>query len=384
MKTPIYLDNNATTPLDPRVLDAMNPFFTINFGNPASSNHRFGWEAQVAVELAREKIADLINCEPNEIIFTSGTTESNNLVIKGVFEAYNLIGNHFISTQIEHKSVLDCFSYLKSKENIHLSTLPVNKKGSINSDELKAVITDKTIMISTIYANNEIGTVQNIDKIGEISKEKRVLFFSDGAQAVGKIPVDVQKSQIDLLTISGHKLYGPKGIGALFIRRKNPRVKLLPQLHGGGHEKGFRSGTLNVPAIVGLGKACDIAKSEMYEESERLMRLRDNFERRILNELPNSSVNGDIENRLPNVTNLSFSGIKGDQLLKRLKDIAVSSGSACISADSEPSYVLKALGLSDELAFSSIRFGLGRFNTAEEITFAATYVIQTVKDLKNN
>lgn len=384
MKTPIYLDNNATTPLDQRVLDAMIPFFTINFGNPASSNHRFGWEAQAAVDQAREKIADLINCEPNEIVFTSGTTESNNLVIKGVFEAYNLIGNHFISTQIEHKSVLDCFSYLKSKENIHLSTLPVNKKGSLNCDELESVITETTIMICTIYANNEIGTVQNIDKIGEISKDKRVLFFSDGAQAVGKIPVDVQKSQIDLLSISGHKLYGPKGIGALFIRRKNPRVKLLPQLHGGGHEKGFRSGTLNVPAIVGLGKACEIAKSEMKEESERLTRLRDNFEWRILNELPNSSVNGNIEYRLPNVTNFSFSGIKGDQLLKRLKDIAVSSGSACISADSEPSYVLKALGLTDELAFSSIRFGLGRFNTEEEITFAADYVIQTVKDLKNN
>lgn len=360
------------------------PFFTNYFGNPASSNHRFGWEAQAAVEQSREKIADLIHCEPNEIIFTSGTTESNNLVIKGGFEAYRLTGNHFIYSQIEHKSVLDCFSYLKESGHTVQTILRVDNNGLIDLGELNSVITEKTVMISAIYANNEIGTIQDVDGIGEMAKERKVLFFSDAAQAVGKIPVDVQKSKIDLLTISGHKMYGPKGIGALFIRRKNPRVKLLPQLHGGGHEKGFRSGTLNVPAIVGLGKACEIAKNEMESESARLLALRDKLEKTVVNELPNAKVNGNIGNRLPHVTNLSFSGIKGDHLLKNLKDIAVSSGSACISATSEPSYVLKALGLSDELAFSSIRLGLGRFSTEEEVSFAAKYIIQTVKNLMNS
>jgi cysteine desulfurase len=381
VKLPIYMDNHATTPVDPRVLEAMLPFFSERFGNAASRNHIFGWSAEEAVENARGQIAHLIGATPKEIIFTSGATESNNLAIKGAAEMYREKGNHIITQVTEHKAVLDTCKRLE-KYGYEVTYLPVQKDGQIDLDDLRRAITPKTILISIMYANNEIGTIQPVAEIGKIAKEKGVLFHVDGAQAVGKIPVDVQKEGIDLLSFSGHKLYGPKGVGALYVRRKNPRVQLSAILDGGGHERGMRSGTLNVPGIVGLGAACEIAGKEMPEESERLRRLRDRLKERIFAQLDEVFVNGSLTHRLPHNMNISFAYVEGESLLMGINDVAVSSGSACTSATLEPSYVLKALGVGEDLAHTSIRFGLGRFNTEEEVDYVADRVVETVKRLR--
>jgi cysteine desulfurase len=381
LKLPVYLDNHSTTAVDPRVLEAMLPYFTEKFGNAASRSHEFGWKAEDAVENARGQIARLIHASPREIIFTSGATESNNLAIKGIAEEYRGRGNHIITQATEHKAVLDACKRLETF-GCEVTYLPVHPDGLIDLDELRGAITPDTILISIMYANNEIGVVQPIEAIGKIAKEKKVLFHVDAAQAVGRIPVDVQKEGIDLLSISAHKIYGPKGVGALYVRRKDPRVDLSAMIDGGGHERGLRSGTLNVPGIVGLGRACELCQKEMAEESERLRRLRDKLKVAITNGLEGTSINGSMDHRLPNNLNLSFAGVEGDALLMGINDVAVSSGSACTSATLEPSYVLRALGVPEELAHSSIRFGLGRFNTDEEIEYAAARVIETVKRLR--
>jgi cysteine desulfurase len=380
-KLPVYLDNHATTAVDPRVLEAMLPYFTEKFGNAASRSHEFGWKAEDAVENARGQIARLIQASPREIIFTSGATESNNLAIKGVAEAYRDKRNHIVTQATEHKAVLDTCKRLETS-GCEVTYLPVGRDGRIDLGSLRAAITPKTVLISIMYANNEIGVIQPIEEIGKIAKEKKVLFHVDAAQAVGRIPVDVQKDGIDLLSISAHKIYGPKGVGALYVRRKNPRVDLHAMMDGGGHERGMRSGTLNVPGIVAQGKACELCQKEMTEESERLRRLRDRLKDAIASGLDGTSINGSMEQRLPNNLNVSFAGVEGDALLMGVNDVAVSSGSACTSATLEPSYVLRALGVPDELAHSSIRFGLGRFNTEEEIDYAAARVIETVKRLR--
>ncbi|GGG06558.1 IscS subfamily cysteine desulfurase [Pontibacter amylolyticus] len=377
---PIYLDNNATTPLDPRVLEAMMPYFTGKFGNAASRNHAFGWHAEEAVDYAREQIASLINCSPKEIIFTSGATESDNLAIKGVFEMYASKGNHIITATTEHKAVLDTCKHIE-KIGGKVTYLPVNEEGLIDLQQLEEAITDKTILISIMYGNNEVGVIQPIREISKIAKKRGVLFFTDATQAVGKIPVDVEADGIDLMAFSGHKMYGPKGVGALYVRRKNPRVKVTAQMDGGGHERGMRSGTLNVPGIVGLGKACEIAKQDMEKDTARLSAMRDRLEKELLT-IEESYVNGSREHRLPHVTNISFKYVEGEGLMMGVKDIAVSSGSACTSASLEPSYVLKALGLSDDLAHSSLRFGLSRFTTDEEIDFAIDHVKEAVAKLR--
>ncbi len=381
MKLPIYLDNHATTPLDPRVLDAMMPYLTTKFGNAASRNHSFGWEAEEAVEKARKQIADLIGAQPKEIVFTSGATESNNLAIKGVAEMYAERGNHIITVATEHKAVLDTCKKLE-KRGCRVTYLPVGQDGLIDLDMLREAITDKTILISVMYANNEIGVIQPIAEIGKIAKERGVLFHTDAVQAVGKIPVNVIRDNIDLMSLSGHKIYGPKGVGALYVRRKNPRVQLTAQMDGGGHERGMRSGTLNVPGIVGLGAACEICQREMPEEMARIQRLRDRLKDKLLNELPEVYVNGSMEHRLPNNLNVSFAYVEGESLLMGINDVAVSSGSACTSATLEPSYVLKALGAGDDLAHSSIRFGIGRFNTEEEIDYVGEKVVSVVNKLR--
>ena len=376
------MDYHATTPVDPRVLEAMLPAFKEKFGNAASRNHPFGWEAEKLVEKARAQIAHLIHVDPQEIVFTSGTTESNNLALKGVSEMYREKGNHIISQVTEHKSVLDTLKHLE-KQGVKVTYLRVDKSGLIHLEELRSAVTDKTILISIMAANNEIGTIQPIEQIGRFCKEKGILFHVDGAQAIGKIPVDVQKMGIDLFAFSGHKMYGPKGIGALYIRKKNPRVRLTALLHGGGQEEGLRSGTLNVPAIVGLGRACEIAEKELKSESEKLLRLRTRLHEAIQRNLKEVYLNGPPENRLPGNLNLSFSYVEGESLLMALsEEIAVSSGSACTSARVEPSYVLKAIHLGEDLIHSSIRFGLGRFNTEEEVDYAAKKVIETVKRLR--
>lgn len=380
LKFPIYLDNNATTPMDPRVLEAMIPYFTEKFGNAASRNHAFGWQAEEGVDYSREQIAKLINCTSKEIIFTSGATESINLAIKGVYDMYATKGNHIITVTTEHKAVLDTCKHLE-KMGAAVTYLKVNEQGLIDLKELEAAITDKTILISVMYANNEIGAIQPIKEISKIAKSKGVLFFTDATQAVGKVAVDVEADGIDLLSFSGHKMYGPKGVGALYVRRKNPRVKVTAQMDGGGHERGMRSGTLNVPGIVGLGKACEIAYNEMAAESKKLSAMRDRLEKELLT-LEEAYVNGTKENRLPHITNISFKYVEGEGLMMGFKDIAVSSGSACTSASLEPSYVLKALGLDDELAHSSIRFGLGRFTTDEEIDFTIKQVKEAVTKLR--
>ncbi|PKV76379.1 IscS subfamily cysteine desulfurase [Pontibacter ramchanderi] len=377
---PIYLDNNATTPLDPRVLEAMMPYFTGKFGNAASRNHAFGWHAEEAVDYAREQIASLINCSPKEIIFTSGATESDNLAIKGVFEMYASKGNHIITATTEHKAVLDTCKHIE-KIGGKVTYLPVNAEGLIDLKQLEEAITDKTILISIMYGNNEVGVIQPIREISKIAKKHGVLFFTDATQAVGKIPVDVEADGIDLMAFSGHKMYGPKGVGALYVRRKNPRVKVTAQMDGGGHERGMRSGTLNVPGIVGLGKACEIAKQDMEKDTARLSAMRDRLERELLT-IEESYVNGSREHRLPHVTNISFKYVEGEGLMMGVKDIAVSSGSACTSASLEPSYVLKALGLSDDLAHSSLRFGLSRFTTDEEVDYAISHVKEAVAKLR--
>ncbi|GAB3197399.1 cysteine desulfurase [Pontibacter aydingkolensis] len=377
---PIYLDNNATTPLDPRVLDAMLPYMTNMFGNAASRNHAFGWQAEEAVDYAREQIASLINCSPKEIIFTSGATESDNLAIKGVFEMYASKGNHVITLTTEHKAVLDTCKHIE-KLGGKVTYLPVNAEGLVDLKQLEEAITDKTILISVMYANNEIGVIQPMREISAIAKKHGVLFFTDGTQAVGKIPVDVEADGIDLMAFSGHKMYGPKGVGALYVRRKNPRVKVTAQMDGGGHERGMRSGTLNVPGIVGLGKAAEIAKQDMESDTKRIAAMRDRLEKELLT-IEESYVNGSVEHRLPHVSNISFKYVEGEGLMMGVKDLAVSSGSACTSASLEPSYVLKALGLSDDLAHSSLRFGLSRFTTDEEIDFAIDHVKEAVSKLR--
>ncbi len=381
IKLPIYMDNHATTPVDPRVVEAMLPFFNDKFGNAASRNHSFGWTAEEAVENARGQIARLVNATPKEIIFTSGATESNNLAIKGVAEMYREKGNHIITQVIEHKAVLDTCKRLE-KYGFEVTYLPVEKDGRINLDDLRRAITPKTILISIMYANNEIGVVQPIAEIGKIAKEKGILFHSDGVQAAGKIPVDVQKDNIDLLSLTAHKFYGPKGCGALYVRRKNPRVQLSAIIDGGGHERGMRSGTLNVPGIVGFGKASELCQNEMAAESERLQRLRDRLKDGIFAKLDEVYVNGSLTQRLPHNLNVSFAFVEGESLLMGINDIAVSSGSACTSATLEPSYVLKALGVGEDLAHTSIRFGLGRFNTEEEVDYVTSRVVETVNRLR--
>ena len=380
LKLPIYLDNNATTPMDPRVLEAMIPYMTEFFGNAASRNHPFGWAAEEAVDYAREQIAALINCNPKEIIFTSGATEADNLGIKGVYEMYASKGNHIITATTEHKAVLDTCKHLE-KLGAKVTYLSVDHEGLINLHELEAAITDKTILITLMYGNNEVGVIQPIRQISAMAKRRGVLFMTDATQAVGKIPVDVEADGIDLMAFSGHKMYGPKGVGALYVRRKNPRVKVTAQMDGGGHERGMRSGTLNVPGIVGLGKACELARLEMDKDIAHTSRLRDRLEAELL-KMEESYVNGSREHRLPHVTNISFKYVEGEGLMMGVKDIAVSSGSACTSASLEPSYVLKALGLSDDLAHSSLRFGLSRFTTDEQIDYAISHVTEAVNKLR--
>lgn len=381
VKFPIYLDYHATTPMDERVLEAMLPYFREHFGNAASRNHSFGWVAEEAVEKARKQIAALINASPKEIVFTSGATESNNLAIKGVAEMYAEKGNHIITAATEHKAVLDTCKRLE-KRGYRVTYLPVRADGLIDLDQLRDSITDRTILVSIMYGNNEIGTVQDIPTIGRICHEKGVLFHTDATQAVGKIPVDVTADHIDLLSCTAHKMYGPKGVGALYVRRKNPRVQLTAQMDGGGHERGMRSGTLNVPGIVGFGKAAELCQQLMPEEMPRLERLRDKLKDGILTQLDEVYINGTMERRLPHNLNLSFAYVEGESLLMGINDIAVSSGSACTSATLEPSYVLKALGAGDDLAHSSIRFGLGRFTTEEEIDYTVGKVVEVVRKLR--
>ncbi|WP_317889925.1 IscS subfamily cysteine desulfurase [Terriglobus tenax] len=381
VKLPIYMDNHATTPLDPRVLEAMMPYFTTIFGNAASRNHSFGWEAEQAVENAREQVAKLIGATAKEIIFTSGATESNNLAIKGIAEMYRERGNHIITQVTEHKATLDTCKKLE-KQGYKVTYLPVKADGLVDLEDLKAAFTPETILVSIMYANNEIGVIQPVAEIGKLCKEKGVLFHTDGVQAVGKIPVDVIKDNIDVLSLSGHKIYGPKGVGALYVRRRNPRVQIAEQINGGGHERGMRSGTLNVPGIVGLGKACEIAREEMVEETARLIAMRDHLKQRFESVLDYVHVNGNMDHHLPGNLNMSFVYVEGESLLMGINDIAVSSGSACTSATLEPSYVLKALGLGDDVAHSSIRFGLGRFNTMEEVDYVADKLIDVVQKLR--
>jgi len=381
MKFPIYMDNHATTPVDPRVFEIMAPYFTGVFGNAASRNHSFGWQAEEAVELGRKQVAQLIGATAKEIVFTSGATESNNLALKGVAEMYAERGNHIITAATEHKCVLDTCKRLE-KEGLRVTYLPVQQNGLVDLDQLRAAITDKTILVSIMYANNEIGVVQPVREIGKIAKERGVLFHTDGTQAAGKIPVNVIQDNIDLMSLSAHKLYGPKGVGALYVRRRNPRVQVTAQMDGGGHERGMRSGTLNVPGIVGLGAACAIAQKEMPEEAKKMAFLRDRLMHRLQNSLDEVYINGTMEHRLPNNLNMSFAYVEGESLLMGINDIAVSSGSACTSATLEPSYVLKALGAGDDLAHSSIRFGIGRFNTEEEVDYVADKIIDVVKKLR--
>lgn len=381
LKFPIYLDHNATTPCDPRVVETMIPYFTNSFGNAASRNHPFGWQAEEAVDHAREQVAKLIGADPKEIIFTSGATEADNLAIKGVFEMYASKGNHIITCNIEHKAVLDTCKHIE-KEGGEVTYLKVKDNGLVDLAELEAAIKPTTILIAIMYANNEIGTVMPMKEISAIAKKKGILVFSDATQAVGKIPVDVNKDGIDLMAFSAHKMYGPKGVGALYVRRKNPRVKVTAQMDGGGHERGMRSGTLNVPGIVGFGKACEICLNEMADETARVSKLRDKLETALL-KLEEAYLNGDKEHRLPHVSNISFKYVEGEGLMMGFnKNIAVSSGSACTSASLEPSYVLKALGLGDDLAHSSLRFGLGRFTTEDQIDYTIEQVSNTVNKLR--
>ncbi|MBG9375839.1 IscS subfamily cysteine desulfurase [Panacibacter sp. DH6] len=377
LKLPVYLDYNATTPVDPRVLEAMLPYFTQHFGNAASRNHAFGWEAEEAVDYAREQVAKLVGAETKEIIFTSGATESDNLAIKGVFEMYAGKGNHIITCVTEHKAVLDTCNHLE-KLGASVTCLPVHEDGLIDPAELEAAIRPETILIAIMYANNEIGVLQPVKEISAIARKHGVLFFTDATQAVGKIPVNVQEDGIDIMAFSAHKIYGPKGVGALYVRRKSPRVRLTAQMDGGGHERGMRSGTLNVPGIVGLGKACELCRLEMGEESKRLKALRDNLEDALLG-LEATQLNGHKEQRLPHLSNISFKYIEGEALIMSFsKYMALSTGSACTSASMEPSYVLKALGNTDETAHASLRFGLGRFTTAEEVAFAIEQITAAV------
>ena len=381
LQLPIYLDNHATTRVDPRVLETMLPYFTEYFGNAASRNHSFGWAAEEAVEKARKQLADLIGASAKEIVITSGATESNNLALKGAAEMYAQKGNHFITAATEHKAVLDTCKRLE-KRGCRVTYLPVRQDGLIDLDQLRDAITDQTVVVSIMYGNNEIGTIQPIREIGKICREKGVLLHTDATQAVGKIPVSVIDDNIDLMSFTAHKMYGPKGVGALYVRRKNPRVQLTAQMDGGGHERGFRSGTLNVPGIAGFGKAAELCRESLPEEMARMSGMRDRLKNTIMAELDEVYINGSVEHRLPHNLNISFAYVEGESLLMGINDIAVSSGSACTSAPLEPSYVLKALGAGDELAHSSIRFGVGRFNTDEEIDYTAHKVIEVVRKLR--
>jgi len=381
MKLPIYMDNHSTTPVDPTVLEAMLPYFTEKFGNAASRNHAFGWEAEAAVDAARQQIAALINADSKEIIFTSGATESDNLALRGVAEMYREKGDHIITTVTEHRAILDTAKRLE-KMGFSVTYVPVQADGLVDPEAINQAITPKTILISVILANNEIGTINPIADIGRIAKARGILFHSDATQAVGKIPVDVQAMGIDLLSCSAHKMYGPKGVGALYVRRKNPRVRLAPMIDGGGHERGMRSGTLPVPLIVGFGKAAEICRQMMPEESKRLTALRDRLRDGIMTQLDEVYLNGHPTQRLPNNVNISFAYVEGESLLMGLKDIALSSGSACTSASLEPSYVLKALGVGSDLAHSSIRYGLGRFNTDEEVEYVIRHTVEIVNKLR--
>ena len=383
VKLPIYMDNHATTPMDQRVLAAMLPYFTEKFGNAASRNHSFGWAAEEAVDKARGQIAALINAKSKEIIFTSGATESDNLAIKGVVEFYKDKGNHIITCVTEHKAILDSCKALERAGKATVTYLPVDNFGMVDPDQVRRAITDKTILITIMAANNEIGTIHPIAEIGRIAKEKGIVFHSDATQGVGKIPMDVEKAGIDLLSASAHKIYGPKGIGILYVRSKGPRVRLTPIIDGGGHERGLRSGTLNVPGIVGLGAACEVAGQEMEQESARLCSLRDKLQAGLFERLDEVYLNGHPTQRLPGNLNVSFAFVEGESLLMGIRDVAVSSGSACTSATLEPSYVIRALGTEEELAHSSIRFGLGRFNTEEEVDFVAQRVTEEVRRLRD-
>jgi cysteine desulfurase len=381
MKLPIYMDYHATTPVDPRVLEAMLPYFTENFGNPASRNHAFGWVAEEAVDKGRKQVADLIGAKPKEVIFTSGATEANNLAIKGVVEMYREKGNHVITCVTEHKAVIDTCKKLE-KLGGRVTYLPVQKDGRIDLDELRAAITDKTILITIMTANNEIGVLQPVAEIGAIAKEKGILFHTDAVQAVGKVPFDVNQVKADLVSLTAHKMYGPKGVGALYVRRRNPRVLLAEQISGGGHERGMRSGTLNVPAIVGLGKAAEICQADMVSDTARLLALRERLNEKFHENLDEIYINGSMEHRLPHNLNISFAYVEGESLLMGIADVAVSSGSACTSASLEPSYVLKALGAGDDLAHSSIRFGLGRWSTEEEVDYIVDKLTSVVRRLR--
>lgn len=382
LSRPIYMDYNATTPMDSRVLEAMMPYFTEKFGNAASRNHVYGWEAEEAVEKAREQVAKAIGADPKEIIFTSGATESDNIALKGAVEMYAEKGNHIVTMLTEHKAVLDTCRRLERDGKATVTYLAPKPDGLVDLEKLEAAITDKTIMVAIMMANNEIGVIQPMEQIGEICRKHNVLFFTDAVQAVGKVPVDVNAMKIDVLSISGHKVYGPKGVGALYVRRKNPRVKLAPVIDGGGHERGMRSGTLNVPGIVGLGKALELCIEEMPSEMKRLTYLRNKLKDGILSQLEEVYVNGSMESRLPGNLNMSFAYVEGEGLLMGLKGLAVSSGSACTSASLEPSHVLKALGVGDELAHSSIRYGLGRFTTEEEVDYAIQITVEAVNRLR--
>lgn len=380
MNLPVYLDNNATTPVDPEVLEAMLPYFTQKFGNAASKNHLYGWIAEEAAGMAREKVAELIGATATEIVFTSGATESINLAIKGVFEAYHTRGNHIITCETEHKAVLDTCKHLES-QGARISYLPVLPDGLIDPGELKNVITPETILVAIMYANNETGTIQPVKQLAAITHEAGAIFFTDATQAAGKIPVNVQNEGIDLLALSAHKMYGPKGAGALYVRRKNPRVRITAQIDGGGHERQMRSGTLNIPGIVGLGKACELCIRNMNQESGRISALRDKLENALLS-TGGAYINGSTKSRLPHVSNIGFRNAEGQHLLMAMKNLAVSSGSACTSASPEPSHVLKGMGLSDYLAHSSIRFSLGRFTTEEEIDFAEKHAVQAINQAR--
>jgi len=382
LKLPIFMDNHSTTPVDPRVLEEMLPYFTTKFGNAASRNHPFGWEAEEAVDYARERIAKLVGAkDAKEIVLTSGATESDNLALKGVAEFYKDKGNHIITTTTEHKAILDTCKRLE-KEGCEVTYLAVGKDGLVDPDDVKKAITDKTILVSVMLANNEIGTVQPLEAIGNITRERGVLLHSDAVQGAGKVEFDVQKMNVDLASVSSHKIYGPKGVGALYVRRSKPRVRIVAQMDGGGHERGMRSGTLAVPLIVGFGKACEILSREGKAESAKLVVLRERLRSRIMSRLDEVYVNGSLEHRLPGNLNISFNFVEGEGLMMAMKDVAVSSGSACTSASLEPSYVLRALGVGDELAHSSIRFGLGRFNTEEEVDYVADLVVAKVKALR--
>jgi cysteine desulfurase len=381
VKLPIYMDNHATTRVDPRVVEAMLPYFNEIYGNAASRNHEFGWRAEQAVDEGREQIAKLIGATAKEIVLTSGATESNNLAIKGAAEMYREKGNHIITEVTEHKCVLDTCKRLE-KHGYRVTYLPVQTDGLIDLNQLKDAMCDETILVSIMAANNEIGILQPIKEIGQLCHEKGVLFHSDAVQAAGKVPFNVIENNVDLASVSAHKFYGPKGVGALYVRRRNPRVQLVAQMDGGGHERGMRSGTLNVPGVVGMGKACEIAQLEMAEESKRLFALRESLREQITSQLDEVYINGSMEHRLPGSINISFAFVEGESLLMGINDIAVSSGSACTSATLEPSYVLKALGAGDELAHSSIRFGLGRFNTQAEVDYVSAKVVDVVRRLR--